>query len=185
MAHTFDADNADRLEDPGRFRYCSRDELVALVDSATVRVADLGSGTGFYTHELAPHVGTLLGVDVQAEMHAHHRDRGIAANVRLLTAEVDVLPLADDSLDAAVSTMTFHEFCTPQGLAEVGRVLRPGGRFVNVDWSAEGAGEDGPPVAERQSAGSASDLVREAGLVVERAAERPETFVLEARAPTG
>lgn len=185
MAHTFDADNADRLEDVSRFRYCSRDELVALLGPESDIVADLGSGTGFYTRELAPHVQTLLGVDVQAEMHRHHRARGVAATVRLLTAEVDALPLADDSLDAAVSTMTFHEFCTPRGLSEVGRVLRPGGRFVNVDWSAEGAGEDGPPLPERQSASSASELVREAGLVVERATERPETFVLEARAPDG
>lgn len=184
-AHTFDVANADRLEDVGRFRYCSRDELVSLVGAGTDRVADLGSGTGFYSRELAPHVGTLFGVDVQAEMHHLHRDRGVPENGRLLTGEVDALPLADDSLDAVVSTMTFHEFCTPVGLVEVARVLRPGGRFVNVDWSAEGTGEDGPPRDERQSARSAGELVREAGLVVERAIERPETFVLVARAPDG
>lgn len=185
MAHTFDAANADRLEDIGRYRYCSRDELVSLVGPGTDRVADLGSGTGFYTRELAPHVGTLLGVDVQREMHRHHRQRGVAPNVRLLTAEVEALPLGDDRLDAAVSTTTFHEFCTPRGLSEVARVLRPGSRFVNVDWSAEGTGEDGPPRAERQSARTAAELVREAGFEVERAAERPETFVLVARAPEG
>lgn len=183
MAHTFDAANADQLEDVGRFRYCSRDELVALVEPGVDRVADLGSGTGFYTRELAPYVDTLLGVDVQSEMHRLHRERGVSANVRLLTAEVDALPLADGRLDAAVSTMTFHELCTPRGLAEVARVLRPGGRFVNVDWSARGTGTDGPPLDERQSARSASELVREAGFAVERADERPETFVLEARAP--
>lgn len=180
MAHTFDVANVDRLEDPGRFRYCSRDELVALVGSDADRVADLGSGTGFYTRELAPHVATLLGLDVQPEMHALHRANGVPGNVRLVTAEVDALPLSNASLDIAVSTMTFHELCTPAGLAEIARVLRPGGRFVNVDWSADGEGVDGPPLAERQSAASAATLVREAGLDVVRAEERPETFVLVA-----
>lgn len=185
MAHTFPVDRADSLEDLGRYRYCSRDELVALVGPGADRVADLGSGTGFYSREVAPHVGTLVGLDVQAEMHRLHRDHGLADNVRLVTTEVDALALADDSLDAALSTMTFHEFCTPEGLAEVARVLRPGGRFANVDWSAEGTGEDGPSLGDRQSAASAADLVRTAGFEVERAAERVETFVLVARAPGG
>jgi ubiquinone/menaquinone biosynthesis C-methylase UbiE len=184
MAHTFDIANADRLEDVGRFRYCSRDELVALVGRGVERVVDLGSGTGFYTRELAPHVGSYYGLDVQRAMHARHRREGQHGNVRLVTAEVDALPLAVDSVDAAVSTMTFHEFCTPTGLAEVARVLRPGGRFANVDWSAEGAGEDGPSMADRQSADSAAALVRDAGFAMERAEERPETFVLVATAPT-
>lgn len=183
MAHTFPVENADRLEDPGRYRYCSRDELVALVGPGADRVADLGSGTGFYTRELAPHVGTLLGVDAQAEMHRLHRDHGIAGNVQLVTSDVDFLALADDSLDAAVSTMTFHEVCTPDGLAQVARAVRPGGRFASVDWSAEGNGEEGPPLGDRQSAASAAELAREAEFVVDRAVERVETFVLLARAP--
>lgn len=181
MAHTFDVANADRLEAVSRFRYCSREELVALVGAGTEHVADLGSGTGFYTRELSPYVGRYYGLDVQRAMHDRHRDQGVAGNVRLATADVDALPIADGRLDVAVSTMTFHELCTPTGLAEVNRVLRPGGRFVNVDWSAEGEGVEGPPMAERQSADSASALVRAAGFEVERAEERPETFVLVAR----
>ncbi|MFB6353036.1 MAG: class I SAM-dependent methyltransferase [Halobacteriales archaeon] len=183
MAHTFDADGADRLEDVGRFRFCSRDELVALVGAGADRVVDLGSGTGFYTREVAPHVDTCYGLDVQPVMHDHHRRHGQPANVRLVTGEVDALPFADDSLDVAVSTMTFHELCTPRGLAEVARVLRPGGRFASVDWSAEGEGNDGPGMADRQSAASAAALLREAGFTIERAEERPETFVVLAMAP--
>jgi len=182
-AHTFDVANADRLESAERFRFCSRDELVALVGPDADRVVDLGSGTGFYTREVAPHVGTAVGIDVQGAMHDEHRRYGVADNVRLVTAEVDVLPLADESVDVAYSTMTFHEFCTPTGLAEVTRALRPGGRFIAVDWSAAGSGDDGPPTGERQSAASATDLLETAGLAVETTVERPETFVLVARKP--
>ncbi len=183
MAHTFDVSNADRLDDVGRYRFCSREELVALVGAGADRVVDLGSGTGFYTKDVAPHAGTCVGLDVQAAMHERHREHGVPANVPLVTAEVDALPFADDSLDAAFTTMTFHEVCTGRGLAEVARALRPGGRFVSVDWSAAGEGADGPPRDERQSAASAAGLVREAGFAVERAEERPETFVLVAVAP--
>ena len=182
MAHTFPVDRADRLEDVSRFRYCSRDELVALLGPEPGVVADLGSGTGFYSREVAPHVELLVGLDVQAEMHALHREHGLHAGVRLATAEVGRLPVADGALDAAVSTMTFHEFCTPDGLAEIARALKPGGRFANVDWSAAGNGEDGPSMADRQTAETAAELVREAGFTVVRAEERVETFVLLAEA---
>lgn len=183
MAHTFDVGNADRLEDVERFRYCSRDELVALVGRDAPQVVDLGSGTGFYAREVAPYVGTYFGLDVQRPMHDLHRRHGCLGNVRLATADVDALPLADGSVDVAYSTMTFHEFCTPRGLAEVARVLRAGGRFVNVDWTAEGEGADGPPLGERQTAASAAALVRDAGFEVVRADDRPETFVLVALVP--
>lgn len=183
MAHTFDVSNADRLDDVSRYRFCSREELVVLVGRGADRVVDLGSGTGFYTRDVAPHVGTCVGLDVQTAMHERHREHGVATNVPLVTADADALPFAADSLDAAFTTMTFHELCTPTGLAAVARALQPGGRFVNVDWSAAGEGADGPPHDERQSAASAAELVREAGFVVDRAEERPETFVLVAFAP--
>ena len=183
MAHTFDVERADLLEDVGRYRFCSRDELVALVGEGAGRVVDLGSGTGFYTRDLAPHVGTCVGLDVQRAMHDRHRAEGVAEDVALVVGDVDALPFADDGLDAAVATMTFHEICTPAGLEEVARVLRPGGRLASVDWSAAGEGEAGPPKDDLQTAASAAALVEDAGLVVERAEERPETFVLVAAAP--
>lgn len=181
MAHTFDVERADLLEDVGRYRFCSREELVALVGADVDLLVDLGSGTGFYTRDLAPHAEDCVGLDVQRAMHELHREHGQASNVSLLTGDVDALPFADDSADVVVTTMTFHEVCTPAGLEEVARVLRSGGRLVSVDWSADGEEEAGPPREERESADSATALVERAGLLVERTEERPETFVLVAR----
>lgn len=181
--HTFDPDGADRLEDPGRFRYCSREELVAALDpAADDRVADLGSGTGFYTREVAPYAGRVEAVDVQSEMHERFREEGVPDNVSLVTAEVGDLPFDDDSLDGAVSTMTFHEFATADALAELRRVLAPGAALVIADWSANGDGEDGPPVEERFAAADAADRLRSAGFSVEGATERPETMFVTVRA---
>ncbi|MHB9286546.1 class I SAM-dependent methyltransferase [Halobacteriales archaeon Cl-PHB] len=179
--HTFDADRADKLEDPSRYEYVSVDELLGLIDPASDDVvADLGSGTGFYTDAVAPHVGRLVAIDVQPAMHAHYREKGLPANVAPVSATVDQLPLRDDTLDAAFSTMTFHEFATPEALAEVARVLRPGGRVGFADWSGAGGGRDGPPVTERFDASEAQGLLEEAGFSVQRAADRRETLVVAA-----
>ena len=181
MAHTFDPANADRLDDVSRYRYLSRDELVSLLDpDPDDRIVDLGSGTGFYTSDVAPYAGATCGVDVQPAMHALYRENGVPASVSLVTAGIGALPFADAAFDGAFSTMTFHEFAVPGALAEVARVLRPGARFATVDWSAAGEGAAGPPLGERHDADSASALVEDAGFAVRRADERPETFAMVA-----
>lgn len=180
-SHTFDADGASALDDPSRFRYCSREELVAPLDlDGDEVVADLGSGTGFFTAELAPYAGTLYAVDVQPVMHGYFIEKGIPPGVELLTAEVGALPFDDDTFDAAYSTMTYHEFVSEDALAELARTVDDGGRLVLVDWSANGAGEAGPPVGERYSLAEAREALEGAGFAVTEGSERPETFHLAA-----
>jgi len=179
MPHTFDPANAGKLEDVGRYRFCSRDELVAMLDpAATDVVADLGSGTGFYTGDVAPFVETLYAVDVQPAMHEQFEAKGVPANVDLVTSEAADLPFEDDALDGAFSTMTFHEFAGTGAIAELARVIGDGGRLVTVDWSARGAGEAGPPAGERHDLERATEFVESEGFTVDRGAERPETFAL-------
>jgi ubiquinone/menaquinone biosynthesis C-methylase UbiE len=180
--HTYDVDRADALEDPSRYRHCSREELLsALGAHPEAVVADLGSGTGFYTDDVAPRVATCYAVDVQPEMHDLYREKGLSAGVETVVADVTDLPFDDAALDAAFSTMTFHEYAAPESLTTVRRVLRPGGRLVTVDWSATGDGEAGPPVAERYDLGDAVSMQTDAGFAVERAESRPETFLTVAR----
>lgn len=177
--HTYPVERASELEDGSRYRYLSREELLsALALEGGETVVDLGSGTGFYTDDVAPFAGRVHAVDLQSEMHERYREKGVPENVTLVTADVADLPLPDDDCDAAVTTMTYHEFQSPDALAEVRRVLRPGGRFVIADWSAAGSGEDGPPTDERYDLATASEQLRKAGFSVEQGAERPETFLL-------
>jgi len=182
--HTFPVERADKLEDPSRYRFCSREELVEMLGldrGSDAVVADLGSGTGFYSRDVAPFVGTLYAVDVQPEMHERHREEGVAANVELLTTGVDSLPFDDGELDAAFSTMTHHEYATDETMVELARVIRPDGRLVTVDWSATGEGEDGPPVDERFGPDDVSSQLEDAGFTVERVHDRPETLAVVAR----
>lgn len=182
--HTFPSEQADSLEDPARFRFCSREELVSLIDpSPAAVVADFGSGTGFFTDEVAPFVGHCYALDVQTAMHDRYREKGVPDNVELVAAGVEDAPLEDDELDAAFSTMTYHEYATEDALAEIRRVLRPGGLHAVVDWSSEGSDAHGPPADETFALADAVGHHREAGFQVETASARPDTFLLSARAP--
>lgn len=177
--HTFDAAQADRLEDPGRYRYCSRDELIVALDiSEADHVLDLGSGTGFYTDDVAAVAGSVSAIDIQAAMHAAYADKGIPENVECIEAGTDDIPLADDSATSALSTMTFHELPLVGTMDEVTRVLSPGARFVVVDWSKNGEGVAGAPLEERYDAASAADTLSASGFTIEHASERPETYLI-------
>ncbi len=105
--HTFDADKAEKLEDLSRYQYLSVDELLATFEPRLDdTVADIGSGTGFYTDEIAPHVEKVYAVDVQPAMHETYQEKGVPENVEFVTAEAADMPFDDDALDAVVSTMT-------------------------------------------------------------------------------
>jgi len=181
--HTFDPAMADKLDDPSRYRHVSVDELLgALALSGDETVLDVGSGTGFYTDDVALAADRVLALDIQPVMHGLYRENGVPDDVSLLTAAAAGLPLADGSVDAVVSTMTYHEFATPDSLAALRRVLVPGGRLVVADWSAVGQGEAGPPVEERYAPGAAREHLEAAGFGVDRLDTRPETFLFVARA---
>ncbi|WP_121745009.1 class I SAM-dependent methyltransferase [Natronorubrum halophilum] len=180
--HTFPVDRADALEDPSRYRFCSREELLEQLDPEPgAVVADLGSGTGFYAADVAPFVETLYAVDVQPEMHELHREKGVPETVELVTANVSSLPFDDDRLDGAFSVMTHHEYADDEALAELARVLRPDGRLVTVDWSAGGSGDDGPPLDERFGTETVVSQLETAGFSIAEVRARPETFAVVAR----
>ena len=176
--HTFDPERAENLDDESRYRWCSIEELVTLLSpSSEDEMADLGSGTGFYTDPIAERARVVHAVDVQPEMHALYEDKGIPENVRPVTAEVADLPFEDEALDGIFSTMTYHEFSGQNAMAEIERVLAPGGRVVIVDWDKNGDGEGGSIPEERHELGHAVSALGGVGLTVDHAVSRTETFV--------
>jgi ubiquinone/menaquinone biosynthesis C-methylase UbiE len=106
------------------------------------RVLDVGCGTGTLSREIARALDNekdsqVVGVDAAVAMIAVARRKGGAIpNLSFDAALAEKLPYPDDSFDCAVSTFFFHhvEFALKQkALAEMHRVLKPGGRAVIVD----------------------------------------------------
>ncbi len=102
--------------------------ITELLGAGTGRCLEVGCGTGIYAERIRSLGWTPVGVDISAGM------LGYAAE-RLLVARGDAtrLPFPTASIDAAIAVMVHSD--TPayrQILAEVARVLRPGGRFVHI-----------------------------------------------------
>jgi len=108
--------------------------LPALLDEQWT-VGDLGCGTGELAASLAPFVARVIGVDASKPMLAAARRRlDDARNVELRAGELEALPIGDGELDAAVLFLVLHHVAEPaRALAEVARVLKPGGRVLVVD----------------------------------------------------
>lgn len=74
--------------------------------------------------------GEVHGVDVSAEAAARARRR-FGARVAIYEASVEALPLANASVDAACSVNNLYFWADPAaGMAELARVVRPGGRLA-------------------------------------------------------
>jgi arsenite methyltransferase len=140
----FDESLAEQLE----VLYATRDILRrrALIRGALgaqpgERILDIGCGPGFYVSELLEEVGSggsVVGVDSSAAMLgvAAGRCKG-HANVAFHEAEVPSLPADDASFDRALCVQVLEYVQDVEAaLAEMHRVLRPGGRLViwDVDW---------------------------------------------------
>jgi len=108
--------------------------LAAFADPEWV-VGDLGCGTGQVSAALAPFVARIVAVDASAAMlQAAKRRLHGALNVELRRGELEALPIDEARLDAATLMLVLHHVAEPErALAEVARVLKPGGRVVVVD----------------------------------------------------
>ncbi len=95
------------------------------------RVLDAGCGTGGFLAFLRTHRPDLtrFGVEWDAAAAARTRDKSGAITVR---ASVNTLPFATNSFDAVISADVLCHAAVnpPAALAELKRVLRPGGRLV-------------------------------------------------------
>lgn len=104
----------------------------------SMKVADVGSGTGFMATGLAPLVSQVTALDGSPAMLEVARSKLAAfENVEYQVADGQSLPLPDASQDAAFANMYLHHAPDPQAaIREMVRILRPGGRLVITDLDA-------------------------------------------------
>jgi len=121
-----------------------RSEVLALLAARPgERVLDVGSGPGLLVASLADAVGpggAVHGLDPSSPMNAIAREQcGAQPWVSIAEGDALDLPYADAAFDAAVSTQVYEYVAdVPAALAELRRVVRPGGRvlILDTDWDS-------------------------------------------------
>jgi arsenite methyltransferase len=112
-------------------------------------VLDVGCGRGLLLTEAAKYLesGKAIGVDLWQSRDqsgntmdatiANARAESVAERVEVKTADMRSLPIEDESVDAAMSSLAIHNLPTREDRAraieEISRVLKPGGRLALLD----------------------------------------------------
>ena len=101
--------------------------------SADATVLDLGAGTGKLTRVLVRRYARVIAVEPLDRMRAILER--VVPEAEALPGWAEQIPLPDASVDAAFAGQAFHWFATDEAMAEIARVIRPGGVFCLV-WNS-------------------------------------------------
>jgi ubiquinone/menaquinone biosynthesis C-methylase UbiE len=145
IAHVMGHQAADWLERPER----EEEEKPGIVlDAIKLKpgdaVADIGSGTGYFSWRIAQRIGdkgTVYGVEIQQEMldlmAARMAERKIA-NVKGILGTVTDPKLPAAGIDLVIMVDVYHEFDHPfEMMVNICKALKPGGRVVFVEYRGE------------------------------------------------
>jgi ubiquinone/menaquinone biosynthesis C-methylase UbiE len=170
MAEAFRPEHGGRLEDPARLEALPRAAVVSFLRlCGDENVVDYGAGTGVYTVAIAEGVprGRVIAVEALprlAEMLREKITPEMADRIVLVETDANAVPAADGTADRVVMVDVLHHlYDQPGALAEVTRLLRPGGLFVVVDWG-DRERPIGPPLDHVLGLAAVRDIIAGMGL---------------------
>jgi SAM-dependent methyltransferase len=99
-----------------------------VLTSSAARVLDLAAGSGRLSEQLLTRGLEVVAVEPDDAMRAH-----VPSAATAVSGTAEHIPLDDASVDAVVVGQAFHWFDGPAAMAEIARVLRPGGT-VGLLW---------------------------------------------------
>ena len=184
----FDPARAHVLDAPEREAYLPTAELVRLLELDEVeRVIDYGAGTGRFATAIAHELGaggSVVAVDENEEMFERLSANAAGAErVEAMLIEANRVPLDDGWAQRIVALNLLHEVRGETALAEMRRLLAPGGFVLVVDWERGRDRDFGPPDDVLYSRGEAEAELRGAGLRADPVnAALPYHFAIKARA---
>ncbi|MDQ1466374.1 MAG: hypothetical protein QOH10_789 [Actinomycetota bacterium] len=118
-------------------------DAVRVADLATSSaVLEVGAGTGKLTRVLVDEFAEV--VAVEPDPHMRSCFTALCPRAALLAGTAEALPVAHASVDAVFVAEAFHWFDHQRAVAEIARVLRPGGALVLM-WNRP-AGRPEPPI---------------------------------------
>ncbi len=97
------------------------------------QVLDLGCGNGYLCNALLQYSGKVYGIDPCRGMIQHARE-SLDESVKLQIASAENLPFDSKKFDLVISFLSFRYMDQEKTAREVFRVLRPGGRFIIIDF---------------------------------------------------
>jgi len=120
----------------GQTRAMVRDRLAR--EGNLGRTVEFGCGTGFYTDTLASKADSLLATDISLGMLEIAKQRVAAKHVTFQAEDCQRTSLSDGAFDTALLTLVIHFTAPEQTVAEMCRILRPGGALfvANIDPQA-------------------------------------------------
>ena len=187
MAHRFDG--AERwaavFDDPARDAWQEPDRVIAsLALDATMTVADVGAGTGYFAVRLAPLVAEVVAIDLEPDMIRHLRARAGReghANLRAVLAAPDDPRLAAGAFERILVVDVWHHLGDRRAYAaKLAAALAPGGILAIVDYRVDA--ERGPPPEHRLAPATIIAELAAAGLEAHVALELTAQYVIHARA---
>jgi len=113
------------------------DHWVKPVYSSQPVVMDLGAGPGMFVRALAERTPGSRVIGVECAPYMLNATVGLPQGCEIISEDLHdpKLPLADNSVDAALASVVLHEMSQPlRALQEVHRCLKLGGRFYILDW---------------------------------------------------
>jgi ubiquinone/menaquinone biosynthesis C-methylase UbiE len=153
--HKFSAENYERLEKDERYTLVQPEQTLRQCGlQQGMTLIDIGAGTGFFSRAASKIVGdqgAVYAADISIDMLSAFRKYGVPENTHLVPTTEFEVPLAMGIADIVLFAFVLHECADiPRILAEAGRLLKPGGRIVAIEWKKQ-TEQQGPPAGERLS----------------------------------
>jgi ubiquinone/menaquinone biosynthesis C-methylase UbiE len=165
-------------DEEGRRQWQDAEAILAdLGLKAGATFIDLGCGEGFFALPAARLVGAggmVYSLDANPAAVARLKERATAeglTNLRLKVGRAEDTVLCEACADFVFFGIVLHDFDEPaRVLANAARMLKPGGRLVNLDWKKEPTAL-GPPLQIRFSQEKAMQLIEAGGFKVQTVTE--------------
>jgi SAM-dependent methyltransferase len=131
--------DTEQYQDYARGRALSEHQMRTWISAFEARLPerrplaglDVGSGTGRYTPALAQAFGSVTGVEPSVRMREIAQAQSRHPDVRYLAGSAEDMPVPSGSADYALMFLSWaHVQDKPRAVAELARVLRPGGRLL-------------------------------------------------------